>query len=38
MKKLVVVRHTVDAFLSEFECGKENGIDNAGARHGDSET
>jgi hypothetical protein len=37
-KKFVIVGHTVDALLGELECGKENGVDYAGARHGDTET
>lgn len=27
----------VDALLGEFESSKENGVDNAGTRHGDTE-
>jgi hypothetical protein len=35
-EKFIVVLHPVDAFLGELECGKENGIDYAGAGHGDT--
>ena len=35
-KKLLVVRHAVDALLGELECSKENRVDYAGARHGNT--
>jgi hypothetical protein len=35
-EKLVVVGHAVDALFCELECGKENCVDYAGARHGDT--
>ena len=38
MKKLFVVRHTIDALLGELERSKEDSINNARARHGDAET
>ena len=37
-QKLFVDFHTVDALLGEFKCSKENGVDYAGARHGDSQS
>ena len=36
-EKFIVVGHSVDALLGELECGKENCVDYAGARHGDTE-
>jgi len=38
LQKLLVHSHVVDALLRKLECCKENGVDDAGARHGDTET
>lgn len=35
MQKLLVHSHVIDALLGKFKGGEENGVDDAGARHGD---
>jgi hypothetical protein len=37
MQKLLVDLDAVDALLCEFESGEEDGVDDAGATHGDAE-
>jgi hypothetical protein len=38
VKELFVHGHLINALLCKLECGKENGVDDAGARHGDAQT
>ena len=37
-KQLFVDFHSVDALLRELKSSKENGVDDAGSRHGDAES
>jgi hypothetical protein len=36
-QEFLIIRHAVDALLSEFKCGKENSVDDARSRHGHAE-
>ena len=37
MQELLVHGHVVDTLLRKFERGKEDGVDDTGARHGNTE-